>query len=100
MFCISLLLTCKIQSPSNFSIRLDTEPLVQRLGHVDQSLVDGPIVDAQGLGGLGSLEDVDVGIDLFSLRGISLGDVVPVREGFVEGLRDQDGYNVEGKVER
>jgi hypothetical protein len=88
ILCISLLLTPEILSPFNFSTRLDTEPLVQRLGHVDQSLVDGPIVDAQGLGGLRSLEDVDVGINLFSLRGIALGDVVSVRKRFVEGLWD------------
>jgi hypothetical protein len=100
MFCISFLLSPNILYPFNFSTRLDTEPLVQRLGHVDQSLINGPIVDAQGLGGLGSLEDVDVGINLFSLRGIALGDVVSVGERFVEGLWDQNGFNVEGKVDR
>ena len=67
-------------------IYLDIEPLVQRLGHVDQSLVDVSVVDAEDLGSLCALEDVDLLVDLFSLRSISLGDVVSVRECLVQSL--------------
>ena len=67
-------------------LRLDVEPLVQRLGHVDQSLVDGSIVDAKNLGSLRTLEDIDLFVDLLSLGSISLGDVVSIGECLVQCL--------------
>jgi len=67
-------------------LRLDVKPLVQRLGHVDQSLVNGSIVDAKNLGSLRTLEDIDLFVDLLSLGSISLGDVVSIGECLVQCL--------------
>jgi hypothetical protein len=49
-FCISYSFSSAQATAS--CIYLDIEPLVQRLGHVDQSLVDIPVVDAKDLGSL------------------------------------------------
>lgn len=69
--------------------RLDAESLVKRFGHVDQGLVDRPVVYTEGLSRLGALEDVDGRVDLGPGRLVTLGDVLPVREGLAEGLEDQ-----------
>jgi hypothetical protein len=49
-FCIRYFSSSTHTTTSNIS--LDIKPLVQRLGHVDQSLVDIPVVDAKNLGSL------------------------------------------------
>lgn len=67
-------------------VYLDIEPLVQRLGHVNQGLVDGPVVDTEDLGGLGTLEYVDLRVDLLSLGRISFGNVISVWESLVQCL--------------